>query len=50
VEACGNATRCLGWLFLQESKRDVVVIDTLGGLLRCRKAGKKKEEELQPES
>jgi hypothetical protein len=27
-----------------------VVIDTLGGLLRCRKAGKKKEEELQPES
>jgi diaminopimelate epimerase len=41
VEACGNATRCIGWLFLQESKREVVVIDTLGGLLRCRKAGEK---------
>ena len=41
VEACGNATRCIGWLFLQESKREVVVIDTLGGLLRCRTAGEK---------
>ena len=42
VEACGNASRCLGWLFMQESKREEVVIDTLGGLLRCRKAGEKK--------
>jgi diaminopimelate epimerase len=41
VEACGNASRCLGWLFMQESKREEVVIDTLGGLLRCRKAGEK---------
>lgn len=42
VEACGNATRCIGWLCLQESKREEVVLDTLGGLLRCRKAGEKK--------
>ena len=42
VEACGNATRCIGWLCMQESKREEVVIDTLGGLLRCRKAGEKK--------
>ena len=42
VEACGNATRCIGWLFMQENKREEVVIDTLGGLLRCRKAGEKK--------
>ena len=42
VEACGNATRCIGWLLMQESKREEVVIDTLGGLLRCRKAGEKK--------
>ncbi len=42
VEACGNATRCIGWLFMQESKREEVVIDTQGGLLRCRKAGEKK--------
>jgi diaminopimelate epimerase len=42
VEACGNATRCLGWLFLQESKRQAVVIDTLGGRLGCRPAGDKR--------
>jgi diaminopimelate epimerase len=41
VEACGNASRCLGWLFLQESKREEVVIDTLGGLLRCHLTGEK---------
>ena len=42
VEACGNATRCIGWLCLQESNRAEVIIDTLGGPLRCRAAGKKK--------
>ena len=41
VEACGNATRCVGWLFLQESKCDVVMIDTLAGQLGCRRAGDK---------
>ncbi|MGB9437909.1 MAG: diaminopimelate epimerase [Desulfobacterales bacterium] len=41
VEACGNASRCVGWLLLQESKRDEVSIDTLGGLLGCRRAGVK---------
>ncbi len=39
VEACGNASRCIGWLFLQESGREEVVIDTLGGALTCRRAG-----------
>jgi diaminopimelate epimerase len=41
VEACGNASRCVGWLLLQENKRDEVSIDTLGGLLGCRQAGAK---------
>jgi diaminopimelate epimerase len=41
VEACGNATRCVGWLFMQESRCEEVVVDTLGGLLKCRRAGKK---------
>lgn len=41
VEACGNATRCIAWLCLQESKRAEIVIDTLGGPLRCRLAGEK---------
>jgi len=41
VEACGNASRCVGWLLLQESKLDEVLINTLGGLLGCRRAGAK---------
>ena len=41
VEACGNASRCVGWLLLQESKRDEVLIGTLGGLLGCRWSGAK---------
>jgi diaminopimelate epimerase len=41
VEACGNATRCVGWLFLQESQTEQVVVDTLGGFLKCRRAGEK---------
>jgi diaminopimelate epimerase len=42
VEACGNATRCVGWLFLQESNENEVVIETLGGLLGCRRVGVKR--------
>ena len=42
VEACGNATRCVGWLLLQETKAEEVVVETLGGLLKCRRAGDKK--------
>jgi len=41
VEACGNATRCVGWLFMQESRRERVVVETIGGLLTCSRAGKK---------
>jgi diaminopimelate epimerase len=41
AEACGNATRCVGWLLLEESQREIVVIDTLGGKLGCRRAGTK---------
>ncbi len=41
VAACGNATRCVGWLFLRESRREEVVVDTPGGLLKCRLAGEK---------
>lgn len=39
AEACGNATRCVGWLFLEESRSGTVVVDTLGGQLGCRRAG-----------
>ena len=39
VEACGNATRCVAWLLLEELGRDAVVIETLAGLLKCERAG-----------
>ena len=39
VEACGNATRCIGWLLLEETGLDTVVIETLAGLLTCQRAG-----------
>lgn len=41
VEACGNATRCVAWLLLEEAGRDAVMIKTLGGRLGCRRAGEK---------
>ncbi len=39
VEACGNATRCVAWLLLEELGRDAVVIETLAGALACSRAG-----------
>ena len=39
VEACGNATRCIAWLLLEESNGDQVVIETLAGLIDCRRTG-----------
>ena len=38
-EACGNATRCMALLMFEESGRDDLLIETLGGILHCRKAG-----------
>jgi len=39
VESCGNATRCVARLLMEETDRDGVVIDTPGGLLACADAG-----------
>ena len=41
VESCGNATRCVAWLFMTESGMDAVTVETLGGHLACRKSGAK---------
>jgi diaminopimelate epimerase len=41
VEACGNATRCIGWLLLRESDCAEVSIETRGGVLACRRVGEK---------
>lgn len=39
VSACGNATRCVGWLLLEESGQDRLVIETKAGLLRVERRG-----------
>lgn len=39
AEACGNATRCLAHLLFDETGTQVVLIDSLGGPLLCRRQG-----------
>jgi diaminopimelate epimerase len=41
VEACGNATRCIGWLLLKECNEKEIQIETLGGVLTCSLTGEK---------
>jgi len=40
VDACGNATRCVGWLLMGESGRKGAAIETNAGLLRAFDTGK----------
>jgi len=35
VEACGNATRCIGALLMQETGKDDIAIETVAGTLRA---------------
>lgn len=42
AEACGNATRCFGWLMLEETGRDDVILETLIGTLHCQRKGDKR--------
>ena len=37
--ACGNGTRCVAWLMLRDSARDVLVLETSAGTLDCRRVG-----------
>jgi diaminopimelate epimerase len=39
VDACGNATRCVGWLLMEAAGKDEAVIETKAGLLHARRAG-----------
>jgi len=39
VEACGNATRCVAWLLMEEAGSDEIILETLAGLIECRKTG-----------
>tara|TARA_Y100000052_G_C2955399_1_gene89765 strand:+ start:13204 stop:14013 length:810 start_codon:yes stop_codon:yes gene_type:complete len=38
VAACGNASRCVGWLMLQETGKDQVLIETEAGVLKASRA------------
>lgn len=42
AEACGNATRCVGWLLLEELAADQLMLETRHGLLECRRVGDKR--------
>lgn len=42
VDACGNASRCVGWLLMEASGRDAAVIETRAGLLKAVRAGDKR--------
>lgn len=35
VSACGNATRCIGWLMMQEKQSQGCKIETVAGILFC---------------
>src|SRR5215207_6466386 len=40
VDACGNATRCVAYILMEESGRTSIRIETGAGLLDCIRAGK----------
>ena len=42
AEACGNATRCVAWLLLEERGADAVAIRTRAGLLHCERTGEQR--------
>jgi diaminopimelate epimerase len=37
AEACGNATRCVAWLLLEEADADELIVETVAGLIDCRR-------------
>lgn len=41
VSACGNATRCVGWLLMQSSGKDEIVLETKAGRLYATRAGER---------
>jgi len=40
VGACGNATRCVAWLVMEEQGADEAGVETLAGVLACRRSGR----------
>lgn len=39
VAACGNVSRCVGWIMMRERNRDTIKIETEAGLLVAKRAG-----------
>jgi len=39
VDACGNATRCIAWLYMRDEDTTSMVVETNDGLLLCASAG-----------
>jgi diaminopimelate epimerase len=39
AEACGNATRCVAWLLFEERDADELIVETVAGLIDCRRTG-----------
>ncbi len=39
VDACGNATRCMAWLYLRDQEATNMVLQTKAGLLKCKQTG-----------
>lgn len=42
VDACGNATRCIAWLVMEETGGDEALVETNAGMLHCSRVGHKK--------
>ena len=39
AEACGNGARCVAWMAMEDSGRDVALLETAAGTLAARRAG-----------
>lgn len=39
--ACGNATRCVAWIIIEESGANNAALETVSGVLNCKRAGDK---------
>ena len=42
VGACGNATRCVAWMLMEERGSAAVAVETLAGVLDCVRAGEER--------
>jgi diaminopimelate epimerase len=40
--ACGNGTRCVAFMLLEDGPRDTVKVETLNGILECRREGERR--------